>query len=136
MGAETWLCHDRWWIYIPCFRIDAYAMPLSPLPHSPTPWSVSIFEAYRQLNHIYQTASSYVDSGSVEAHRLRQYGRAIIQDAYPLLLLLEESADSESLPRSWIEDVATEFTALLALVDDAWTSAKDEYVKNIMAIIV
>lgn len=111
-------------------------MPLSPLPHSPTPWSVSILEAYRQLNHVYQTASSYVDSGSVEAHRLRQYGRAIIQDAYPLLLLLEESADSESLPRSWIEDVATEFTALLALVDDAWTSAKDEYVKNIMAIIV
>ena len=36
----------------------------------------------------------------------------------------------------WIEDVATEFTALLALVDDAWISAKAEYVKNIMASIM
>jgi len=74
-----------------------------------------------------------VDSGSIEAHRLQQYGKAIIEEAYPLLLLLDESADSESLPLSWIEDVATEFTALLALVDNAWISAKDEYVKYIMA---
>jgi hypothetical protein len=108
-------------------------MPLSPLPHPLRPWSVAVLNAYRQLNHVYQTASSYVDSGSVDAHRLQQYGRAIIDDAYPLLLLLEESANSESLPLSWIEDVATEFTALLALVDDAWISAKDEYVKNTMA---
>jgi hypothetical protein len=122
-------------IYIPCFRkyIDAYAMPLSPLPHSLRPWSVAILNAYRQLNHIYQTAASYVDSGSIEAHRLQQYGKAIIEEAYPLLLLLDESADSESLPLNWIEDVATEFTALLALVDNAWISAKDEYVKYIMA---
>ena len=103
-------------------------MPLSPLPDSLRPWSVAILNAYRKLNHIYQTASSYMESGNVEAHRLQQYGRAIIVDAYPLLVLLEESANSESLPLRWIEDVATEFTALLALVDDAWISAKAEYV--------
>ena len=111
-------------------------MPLSPLPNSLRPWSVAILNAYQKLHHIYQTASYYMDSGSIEAHRLQQYGNAIISDAYPLLVLLEELAESESLPHSWIEDVSTEFTALLALIDDAWISAKAEYVKNIMAILL
>lgn len=113
-------------------------MPLSPLPHSLRPWSVAILNAYQKLHHIYQTASLYMDhdSGSIEAHRLQQYGNTIISDAYPLLVLLEESAKSESLPHSWIEDVSTEFTALLALIDDAWISAKAEYVKDTMAILL
>jgi hypothetical protein len=66
----------------------------------------------------------------VEAHRLQQYGQAIVEDAFPLLLLLSETADAESIPLEWIENVATEFTALLALVDEAWMSAKDEYVQK------
>jgi hypothetical protein len=49
-------------------------------------------------------------------------------DAYPLLLLLEESAESESLPLEWTEDIASDFTTLLAIVDDKWMTAKDEYV--------
>ncbi|KAF8800927.1 hypothetical protein BYT27DRAFT_7042469, partial [Phlegmacium glaucopus] len=48
-------------------------------------------------------------------------------DAYPLLLLLNESAEFESLPLEWIEDVATEFAALLALTDERWKSAKEEF---------
>jgi hypothetical protein len=68
----------------------------------------------------------------VEAHRLQQYGQAIVADAYPLLLLLTQTAEAESLPLEWIENVATEFTALLALVDETWMSAKDEYVKSII----
>jgi hypothetical protein len=113
-------------------------MPLSPLPHSLRPWFVAILNAYQKLHHIYQTASSYMDndSGSIDAHRLQHYGNAIILDAYPLLVLLEESANSELLPHSWIEDVSTEFTALLALIDDAWLSAKAEYVKDIMALLL
>lgn len=67
-----------------------------------------------------------MDSGSVEAHRLQQYGNTIIKDAYPLLLLLTDSAEFESLPLEWIENIATEFTALLALIDEKWRSAKEE----------
>ncbi len=66
----------------------------------------------------------------MEAHCLQHYGQAIVKDAFPLLLLLLETADAESIPLEWIENVATEFTALLALVDEAWMSAKDEYVKK------
>ena len=97
---------------------------LSPLPQSQGPWSVSVRNAYQKLYQIYQTASSYIDSGSVEAHRLEQYGQMIIVEAHPLLFLLTESAESESLPLDWIENTATEFTMLLALVDECWTSAK------------
>lgn len=67
-----------------------------------------------------------MDSGSVEAHRLQQYGNTIITNAYPLLLLLAESAEFESLPLEWIENIATEFTSLLTLIDEKWKSAKEE----------
>ena len=101
-------------------------MPLfhSPLPQSQGPWSVSVRNAYQKLYQIYQTASSYIDSWSVEAHCLEQYRQMIIVEAHPLLFLLMESAESESLPLDWIENTATEFTMLLALVDECWTSAK------------
>jgi len=107
-------------------------MPLSPLPQSQRPWSIAVQNAYQKLYQIYHTGSSYVDLGSVEAHRLQQYGNTIIVDAYPLLLLLTESAESESLPLEWIEQVATEFTMLLELIDEHWASAKHEYVGCIM----
>jgi hypothetical protein len=75
---------------------------------------------------------SYVNSRSVEVHRLEQYGQAVIEDVpvYPLLLLLSETTESETLPLQWIEDVSTEFTTLLALIDEAWMLAKDECVKS------
>ena len=110
-------------------------MPLSPLPHSEQPWSIAVHTAYQKLYQIYHTGSSYIDVGNVEAHRLQQYGNAIISDAYPLLLLLTESAGDESIPLEWIEQLATEFTALLEVIDEQWMSVKDEYVSSIMAKI-
>ena len=105
-------------------------MHLSSLPQSQTPWSLLVRNAYQQLYQIYLTGSSYVDSGSVESHRLQQYGNAIITDAYPLLLLLSEtvaeSAEFESLPLEWIENIASKFSALLALIEEKWESAKEE----------
>jgi hypothetical protein len=104
-------------------------MPLPTLPSSPRSWSVAVRNAYQRLNQIYETAHSYIDSGSLEANRLQYYGNLIINEAYPLLLLLGESAESESLPQDWIEDVATQFTMLLELVNEHWLSAaNDEYV--------
>jgi hypothetical protein len=113
----------------------ALNMPLSPLPHSQTPWSIAVRAAYQKIYQIYHTGSSYVDSGNVEAHRLQQYGQSIIVDAYPILLLLTQTAQSESLPLEWVETIATEFTTLLTLVDERWMSAKDEYVQCILAKI-
>ena len=104
-------------------------MPLSPLPHSQTPWSIAVRATYQRLYQIYHTGSSYINSGSMEAHHLQQYGQSIIVDVYPILLLLTETVESESLPLEWVENIATEFTALLMLVDERWMLAKDEYVK-------
>ena len=108
-------------------------MHLSPLPQSERPWSNSVHTAYQKLYQIYHTGSSYIDVGNIEAHRLQQYGNAIITDAYPVLLLLTESAESESIPLEWIEELATQFTTLLQLIDEQWMSVKDEYVSRIMA---
>lgn len=107
-------------------------MPLSPLPQSPKPWSIAVQNAYQTLYQIYHTGSSYVETGSVETHRLQQYGNKIIMEAYPVVILLTESAESESLPLEWIEQISTEFTTLLEVIQEYWTSAKDEYVTSSM----
>src|SRR6267378_3809405 len=73
-------------------------MPLPSLPYSQRPWSIAVQTAYQKLHKIYHSGSSYIDSGSVEAHCLQQYGQAIINDTYPLLLLLTDTAESESYP--------------------------------------
>jgi hypothetical protein len=105
-------------------------MSIPSLLQSTRPWSIAIRNAHQKLHQIYYTGHSYVNSGSVEGHRLQQYGQAVIAEAYPLLLLLSETAESEGLPTQWIENVSTDFTALLALIDEAWMSAKDEYVQS------
>jgi hypothetical protein len=106
-------------------------MPLPPLPPSERPWSIAVHTAYQKLYQIHNTGSSYVDVGNIEAHRLQQYGNAIITDAYPLLLLLTESAEAESILLEWIEQLATEFTALLELINEEWMLVKDLYVSSI-----
>jgi len=50
-----------------------------------------------------------------------------------VVILLTESAESESLPLEWIEQVSTEFTTLLEVIQEYWASAKDEYVTSSMA---
>lgn len=110
-------------------------MPLFPLPQSERPWSIAVHTAYQKLYQIYNIGLSYIDVGNVEAHWFQQYGNAIIVDTYLLLLLLTESAESESIPLEWIEQLATEFTALLELIDEQWMLVKDEYVSSIMAKI-
>lgn len=126
VGATIDESHET--IYTSGSKPISHIMSLPPLPHSQRPWSVAAQTAYQKLYQIYHTGFSYVNSGNVEAHRLQQYGQMIIVDAYPLLLLLTETAESESLPLEWIENVATEFTALLDLIDGRWVSAKEEYV--------
>jgi hypothetical protein len=110
-------------------KIASQNMSLPTLPLSSSSWSVAVRNAYQRLNQIYETTHSYIDSGSLDANRLQYYGNLIIDEAYPLLLLLAESAESESLPEDWIEDVATHFTMLLELVNEHWLSvANAKYV--------
>jgi hypothetical protein len=115
---------------VPCIN---HFMPIPSLPSS-RPWSIDVQNAHQKLDQIFETASSYINSGSLESHRLQYYGETIIAEAYPLLLLLAETASSESLLRNWIEQVATDYTSLLALIDDHWVSASDEYVITCLSL--
>lgn len=101
-------------------------MSLRALPDVSVPWPVSVQNAYHQLYQIYQTASSYVNTESLESHRLQQYGNAIITDAYNILLLMETSTRGNSPLREWIEVAAGQFTELLTLVNELWTSAQGQ----------
>jgi len=93
-------------------------MSLSPLPDSASPWSPNIRNAYRELSTHYSNIYGYVQTESVEPHRLEQYCTTIMTTVFPLLLLLETTADDENLPLFWLEDTANKFVELLALLDD------------------
>lgn len=72
------------------------------LPVTETPWSSNIRNAFLWLNSIYSTSSTYLKSGSVELHHHDQYATVIVSDAFPLLLLLDESADKEGFNLCWL----------------------------------
>ena len=105
---------------------------LPPLPATETPWSPNIRNAFLQLNSIYSTASAYLESGSVEPHRLDHYATAIVGDAFPLLLLLDECA--EGLNLSWLENVSNLYVELLVLLDENLERTKGEYVVPLSSI--
>ena len=98
------------------------------LPATETPWSPIIRNAFSQLNSVYSTASTYLESGSVEPHRLEQYATAVVGDAFPLLLLLDESAEDEGLDLSWLEHVSNLYVELLVLLDENLARTRGEYV--------
>ena len=106
-------------------------MPLSLLPQSQKPWSIAVRNAYHTLYQIFHMGSSYIETGNIEAHCLQQYGNTIIMEAYSVVLLLTESAESKPLPLEWFEHTTTEFTTLLAVIQEHWTSAKNECVMGI-----
>jgi len=107
---------------------------LPPLPATETPWSPNIRNAFLQLNSIYSTASAYLESGSVEPHRLDHYATAVVGDAFPLLLLLDECAEEEGLNLSWLENVSNLYVELLVLLDKNLERTKGEYVVPLSSI--
>jgi hypothetical protein len=110
-------------------------MPLPYLPQSQNPWSASVRQAYQKLSQIYETAESYINSGGLETHRLDHYRRSIIEDAYPIVTLLGETAESESIPQEleWVEGIANMFTTLLNLLWEQWLLAKNEEYVNLLS---
>ena len=98
------------------------------LPATEMPWSPNIRNAFLKLNSIYSTASTYLESGSVELHHLDQYATAIVSDAFLLLLLLDESAEEEGLNLSWLENVSNLYVKLLVLLDENLKHTKGEYI--------
>lgn len=105
-------------------------MSLQTLPDTLVPRPLSVQNAYRQLHQIYQTTYSYVNSESLEAHHLQQYGNTIISDAYDILLLMEGSTRGDMQLQEWVEATAGQFTELLTLVNELWEAAQDQYVES------
>lgn len=93
-------------------------MSLLNLPIQQQLWSAAVRNAFRRISGVYDTASAYLETASFEEHRLENYLTAIVTDVFPIVLLLEESADQEGIPKSWIEDIANKFTELYGLLGE------------------
>ena len=88
-------------------------MSLPPLPVTDTPWSSNVYNVANVLQDLYRTANAVLSHASPDIHRLQFHQDSLINDALPLLLALEENADVEGLPRSWLEDCVGHISDLL-----------------------
>lgn len=98
-------------------------MTLPTLPASDNPWSPSVRNAFQRINAVYSTASAYLEAASFYPHRLEGYLNAIATDVFPVLLLLEESADQEGIPQTWLSDVSNKFVEIYSLLAESLESA-------------
>ena len=100
------------------------------LPYPPEPdtnWPVGLRQAYRKINDIYHTAAGYLASQSYDAHRLRFYILRIDQEAYPLLLTLQDAIPEHEIVLSgWLVQIA----ALLAELRNIMEETIEEHVDN------
>lgn len=72
------------------------------------------------------TAYSYLEAESFHQHRLQGYMNAIVTDAFPIILLLEESAVQERIPLLWLTDVANKFTDLCGQLSESFQTDASE----------
>lgn len=96
-------------------------MNFPPLPSAI--WSSSVRKAFNKLNNIYSTAAAYIESGSVESHRLEQYAVSVAGEGFKLLLLLEEHAEAEGIPANWLQRAANAYVELFVLLDENMRAA-------------
>lgn len=101
-------------------------MRLLPLPQTPVQFSPAVHTAYNQLVHVFHTASGYIEAGSLEVHRLRQYQRDIMETAHSTLTLLQETSEQEHVSLQWIDKIADQFASLLTLVNEKYVSAAED----------
>lgn len=88
-------------------------MSLPPLPVTDTPLSSNVYNVANVLQDMYRTANAVLSHARPDVHRLQFHQDILVNDALPLLLALEESADDEGLPRLWLEDCVSSFSDLL-----------------------
>jgi hypothetical protein len=96
---------------------------LPPLPLRSQPWSPNVYHAFQILSDIYRTAKAALDQENYDLYRIRFHGDSVANDAVPLLFTLEESAEEEGLPVSWVHDASHHYENLIVELAEAEKTA-------------
>jgi len=96
---------------------------LPPLPLRSQPWSPNVYHAFQILSDIYRTAKAALDQENYDLYRIRFHGDSVANDAVPLLFTLEESAEEEGLPVSWVHDASHHYENLIIELAEAEKTA-------------
>jgi hypothetical protein len=96
---------------------------LPPLPLRSQPWSPNVYHAFQILSDIYRTAKAALDQENYDLYRIRFHGDSVANNAVPLLFTLEESAEEEGLPVSWVHDASHHYENLIVELAEAEKTA-------------
>jgi hypothetical protein len=95
---------------------------LPTLPAHNHPWSPNIHHAVQIIGDLYRSACSVLASGNFDLHRIQHHHTAVIDEALPLLLKLEEhrsDEDSSGQLDSWLQTCVQLFGELLVKLAEA-----------------
>jgi hypothetical protein len=95
------------------------ARTLLPLPMCNQPWSSNVYHAFNILSDIFRTAKNVLSQENYDLHQIRHRTETIANDALPLLLTLEATAQEEGLPVSWVYDAGSQYEDLIVELAEA-----------------
>lgn len=97
-----------------------------PLPALPAPsggassWSSNVLQACKRLTSMHDHAMQVLQTNG-EMHRIQFHIQTIMNDALPILLALEGTAEYDGLSVAWLHDCSQQFVTLI----DQLRSAED-----------
>jgi hypothetical protein len=103
------------------------ARTILPLPVRNEPWSPNVYHAFNILSDIFRTAKNILSQENYDLYRIRYHAETIENDALPLLLALEATAEEESLPVSWVYDAGSQYEDLIVELAEAEKRAVGMY---------
>jgi hypothetical protein len=100
------------------------------LPELPEdiPWSPSVLAAYEILHNATTRAASLLQYGLHDPLRLKLCIEVLHNDAFPLLVALENSAEAENIPQEWLIACANCIVGYANALDSALQNAQGQYV--------
>lgn len=104
----------------PLFMADLPPLPLCSDENDS--WSPNVQNAYTIMADMHRHALNALRQ-ELDAPRARIHVETLSQQAIPILLALENSAEDEGLPHSWLQDCAVAMGSLMASLQKAEVTA-------------
>ena len=101
------------------------ALPLLP---SNGAWSADIHNAIQTLQHIYTCALRALSQGSLDFHRITFHEHRIRETVLDILEGLNNSSESEGVPKLWVEGCTAAFITLIGQLEQARMTTQGRYV--------
>lgn len=91
-------------------------------------WSADVYNAIHVLQHIYSGASQALSQGGLDRHRITFHEQRIEETVLGILEGLNNSSQSEGIPKAWVEECTGAFIVLIGQLEQGRQASQGRYV--------